>query len=60
MRSITKTPILRRAIWGTPTIALDHQTAVLHKNTSLVVVHLTMIIAHFPDDDMCRRKSGGS
>eukprot|EP00984_Skeletonema_dohrnii_P017417 scaffold7912_cov104-Skeletonema_dohrnii-CCMP3373.AAC.9 len=59
MRSITKAHILCRAIVPPPTIALDHETAVPRKNTALVIVYSTMIIAHFPDDDMCRRNNGG-
>eukprot|EP00984_Skeletonema_dohrnii_P018680 scaffold8772_cov71-Skeletonema_dohrnii-CCMP3373.AAC.2 len=40
-------------------MVLDHRTAICHGNLALVIVYLTMIIAHFPDDDMCRRNNGG-
>jgi len=40
-------------------MVLDHRTAIWYGNLALVIVYLNMIIAHFPDDDMCRRNNGG-
>eukprot|EP00985_Skeletonema_marinoi_P028479 scaffold25000_cov68-Skeletonema_marinoi.AAC.2 len=59
MRSITKAKFPYQMIWGPPTMVLDHRTAIWCGNFALVIEYLNMIIAHFPDDDMCRRNNGG-
>eukprot|EP00984_Skeletonema_dohrnii_P010535 scaffold4109_cov101-Skeletonema_dohrnii-CCMP3373.AAC.4 len=59
MRSITKAHIFRDGTWAPPIMVLDHRSAPIRKLRALVIVYLTMIIAHFPDDHMCRRNNGG-
>ena len=40
-------------------MVLDHRSTPIRKMLALVIVYSTMIITHFPDDDMCRRNNGG-